>query len=67
MNIYKFVYNNTPITVPAVSYHNAIDKACTHLEDINESLELVGLDSWKEVQDVCEEQGVQLSDLEIYE
>ncbi len=50
--------------VSASSYKNAIEKACIMLEEINDEVDLLGLEDWKEVQDECADCGLYVSDLE---
>lgn len=49
--------------VAASSYRNAIDKACAILEDVNDEVDLIGLDNWKDVQDECGNFKLYVSDL----
>lgn len=49
--------------VAASSYRNAIDKACTILEDVNDEVDLIGLNNWEDVQDECANCNLIVSDL----
>lgn len=49
--------------VAASSYGNAIDKACAILEDVNDKVDLIGLDNWEDVQDECANCNLIVSDL----
>ena len=49
--------------IAASSYRNAIDKACAILEDVNDQVDLIGLDNWEEVQDECANCNLIVSDL----
>jgi len=67
--IYTFSFSNEEEIIEhnrrisASSYKNAIDKACVILEDINDELDLLGLENWEEVQDQCADYGIYVSDL----
>ena len=68
MNTYRFQYKDSKKSkekhITANSYHHAIDKAEIFLEDMYEDLDLIGLDSWDEVMDECDDFGIFVSDLE---
>ncbi len=68
MNTYRFQYKDSKKSkekyITANSYHHAIDKAEIFLEDMYEDLDLIGLDSWDEVMDECDNFGIFVSDLE---
>lgn len=49
--------------IAASSYRNAIDKACAILEDVNDEVDLIGLDNWEDVQDECANCNLIVSDL----
>ena len=49
--------------ISASSYKNAIEKACVVLEELNDEVDLLGLDEWEDVQDECAEYGLYVSDL----
>ena len=49
--------------ISASSYANAIEKACILLEELNDDLDLLGLEDWEEVQDECADYGLYVSDL----
>lgn len=49
--------------VAASSYINAIEKSCAILEEINDEVDLIGLEDWKEVRDECANYKLYVSDL----
>ena len=49
--------------IAASSYCNAIDKACAILEDVNDQVDLIGLNDWEDVQDECSNYNLYVSDL----
>lgn len=67
--IYYFSFSNEGETqehlrkIFASSYINAIEKACIILEEVNEEVDLLGLDNWEDVQDECANHGLYVSDL----
>lgn len=68
MNTYQFSYQLKGKTehsrqVVASSYKEAIEKASLILEDVNDEVDLIGLDSWEDVQDECLSYDLVVSDL----
>ncbi len=67
MNTYQFSYETVDAektkTIVADSYKHAIEKACIYLEDLNDNLDLLGLDDWEDVQEECDINEIYLSDL----
>ena len=67
--IYTFSFSNEEETrehirkISASSYANAIEKACIILEEVNDEVDLLGLDTWEDVQDECADYGLYVSDL----
>lgn len=53
--------------IVAYSLQEAIDKAALYLEGLNEDLDLVGLDTWEDIQDECEDYGISVGELTIEE
>lgn len=49
--------------IAASGYINAIEKACIILGDVNDELDLIGLDNWEDVQDECANYNIIISDL----
>lgn len=67
MNTYQFSYfkgkTEHQKQVVASSYKEAIEKASLILEDVNDKVDLIGLDTWEDVQDECESYGLIVTDL----
>lgn len=68
MSVYQFSYQIKGKTehkrqVVASSYKEAVEKASLILEDVNDEVDLIGLDSWEDVQDECESYNLIVSDL----
>lgn len=67
--IYTFSFSNEEETqehvrkISASSYANAVEKACIILEEVNDEVDLLGLDTWEDVQDECADYGLYVSDL----
>lgn len=65
--VYTFSYKIKEKTrvkeISASSYHNAIDKACLILEDLNDDLDLIGLDNWEDIQNECSNYNIFVSNL----
>lgn len=67
-SIYSFSYclkgkTERKREVVASSYQEAIEKASLILEDVNDKVDLIGLNSWEDVQDECENYNLKVSDL----
>lgn len=67
MNIYIFAYTVNEVNrvekVTATGYKNAIDKACSKLEKLNDDLDLIGIEDWDEVIEECNNYAIYVSDL----
>jgi hypothetical protein len=67
MNTYIFAYTNNEVNqiqkITATGYQNAVDKACTKLEQLNDDLDLIGIDDWEEVIEECNNYAIYVSDL----
>ena len=65
--IYTFSFKNKGKShtkrVLAPSYKDAIEKACLILEDINDEIDLLGLDDWESVQSECMNYDIYVSNL----
>lgn len=64
MNFYTFTVGKNTFKFPAVSYHDAIDKACVDIEDSFDGVDVLGCESWEDVQDICADCNIKVSDLE---
>lgn len=66
MNTYIFAYTVNEVNqikkITATGYQNAVDKASSKLEQLNENLDLIGLD-WDEVIEECNNYAIYVSDL----
>ena len=66
MNTYIFAYTVNEVNylkkITAASYQNAVDKASGKLEQLNDNLDLIGLE-WDEVIDECNNYAIHVSDL----
>ena len=45
------------------SLQEAFDRAAMFLEELNENLDLVGLETWEDIQDACAECGINVDEL----
>jgi hypothetical protein len=66
-NTYKFDYNyrgqyKTKVII-ANSFEKAMDAGELFLEGLNEDLDLLGSETWEEVQDECEKYNIFVDDL----
>lgn len=66
MNTYIFAYSvnetNQIEKITATGYKNAVEKASSKLEQLNENLDLIGLD-WDEIIEECNNYAIYVSDL----
>ncbi len=66
-NTYNFdyTYNGRTHTKTIVtdSYKRAIEKGEMFLEELNDDLDLLGLESWEDVQDACDNVNIIVDDL----
>lgn len=67
INTYNFDYTYNgkthTKTIVAVSYKRAIEKGEMFLEELNDDLDLLGLESWEDVQDACDNVNIIVDDL----
>ena len=66
MNTYIFAYTVNEVNqikkITATGYQNAVDKASSKLEELNDELDLIGLE-WDEVVGECNNYAIYVSDL----
>lgn len=67
INTYTFDYTHDNVertkTIVTNSYESAMEIGELFLEDLNENLDLLGANSWYDVQDTCEKYGIYVDDL----
>ena len=61
--IYEYKGKTKTHTLVTYGFGEALDKACVFLEGLNDNLDLIGLDSWEDIQDECEKYNIILGDL----
>ena len=49
------------------SLQEAFDKAALFLEGLNDDLDLMGLETWEDIQDECKNYGIEVGDLIVEE
>ena len=62
---FDYTYKGKKRTKIIVTYslQEAFDRAAMFLEGLNEDLDLVGLDTWEDIQDACAECGIDVDEL----
>ena len=60
---YTFKGKKRTKTIVTYSLQEAFDRAAMFLEGLDENLDLVGLETWEDIQDACSECGIDVDEL----